>query len=85
MSHFVPAKSALNEEAENRSTSVYLVNSVIPMLPPKLCEYLCSLNPGKDSLTYTIEWEMDLEGTIYNVWIGRSIINSCVKLSYNLV
>ena len=55
------------------------------MLPPKLCEHLCSLNAGKDSLTYTVEWEMNIQGEVFNVWVGKSIINSCVKMSYNLV
>ena len=55
------------------------------MLPPKLCEHLCSLNSGKDSFVFTIEWEMDLSGNVYNIWMGKAIINSCVKMSYNLV
>mmetsp|Transcript_57804 Transcript_57804/g.183268 ORF Transcript_57804/g.183268 Transcript_57804/m.183268 type:complete len:232 (-) Transcript_57804:191-886(-) len=82
VSHFIPAGSALDEEARRRSTSVYLVQRVLPMLPRLLCEELCSLNPGVDRLAFSIGWEMEADGTILSQWAGRSVICSCAKLAY---
>jgi len=82
VSHFVTPATPLDEEAAVRSTSVYLVDRVIPMLPRLLCEELCSLNPGVDRLAFSIIWEMDSKGTIKSTWAGRTIICSCGKLSY---
>ena len=56
--------SELDKAAQARSTSVYLVDRVIPMLPRMLCEELCSLNPGTDRLAMSIIWEMDSDGHI---------------------
>ena len=52
------------------------------MLPRPLCENLCSLNPGEDRLTYTVEWTINGEGEVLSEWFGRSVIRSCVKLAY---
>ncbi|KAG7667487.1 hypothetical protein KSW81_001192 [Nannochloris sp. 'desiccata'] len=82
VSHFVTPATPLDEEAAVRSTSVYLVDRVIPMLPRLLCEELCSLNPGVDRLAFSIIWEMDSKGNIKSTWAGRTIICSCGKLSY---
>jgi DIS3-like exonuclease 2 len=82
VSHFVNPATPLDEEAAVRSTSVYLVDRVIPMLPRLLCEELCSLNPGVDRLAFSIIWEMDSSGKIKSTWAGRTIICSCGKLSY---
>lgn len=85
VSHFVKPGSALDEEAASRSTSVYLVDRVVPMLPRLLCEELCSLNPGVDRLAVSIIWDMTEEGDIQDMWIGKTIICSCAKLSYPMV
>ena len=61
VSYFVSEKTDLDREAENRATSVYLVQKVIPMLPRTLCEHLCSLNPGEDRLTFSVEWIINSE------------------------
>lgn len=82
VSFFVQPDTDLDKEAQNRSTSVYLIQKVLPMLPPLLCEELCSLNPGVDRLAFSVVWIMDPEGTILDQWIGRSIICSCAKLTY---
>ncbi|KAK9807135.1 hypothetical protein WJX73_009531 [Symbiochloris irregularis] len=82
VTHFIQQGSALDHEAWARGTSVYLAETVIPMLPHKLCEELCSLNPGVDRLAFSIVWEMDEEGRVLSKWAGRSIIRSCAKLSY---
>ena len=53
---FFSANTKLDQEAEHRATSVYLVQQVIPMLPRTLCENLCSLNPSLDRLTFSVQW-----------------------------
>ena len=68
VSYFVQDKTALDKEAENRATSVYLVQKVIPMLPRTLCEHLCSLNPGEDRLTFSVEWILSPQGEILDTW-----------------
>ncbi|KAL4419743.1 hypothetical protein ABPG75_006841, partial [Micractinium tetrahymenae] len=82
VSHFVMPGTALDREAQQRSTSVYLVDRVIPMLPRLLCEELCSLNPGVDRLAFSVVWDMTEEGDITSTWAGRSVIRSCGKLAY---
>ena len=82
VSHFVPGGSALDAEARERGTSTYLVNKVMPMLPRLLCENLCSLNPGVERLTFSVEWVMTPGGEILSEWIGRGVIRSCAKLDY---
>ncbi|KAG2498028.1 hypothetical protein HYH03_003789 [Edaphochlamys debaryana] len=85
VAHFIEPFSALDVEAGQRATSVYLVQRVVPMLPPLLCEELCSLNPGVERLAFSVVWDMDEQGTIQSTWFGRSVIRSCAKLSYPLV
>ncbi|KAL0033647.1 hypothetical protein WJX79_009647 [Trebouxia sp. C0005] len=82
VAHFIRQGSALDEEAQARATSVYLVQKVIPMLPRLLCEQLCSLNPGVERLAFSITWDLTPKGKILAQWAGRSIIKSCVKLAY---
>lgn len=82
VSYFVLSDTALDIEAQERSTSVYLIQQVIPMLPRLLCEELCSLNPGVDRLAFSVMWDIDPSGEILDHWIGRTIIQSCCKLSY---
>ncbi|OCT57621.1 DIS3-like exonuclease 2 isoform X2 [Xenopus laevis] len=83
VSYFVAEGSALDSMASERATSVYLVQKVIPMLPRLLCEELCSLNPMTDRLTFSVIWKITPQGKILDEWFGRSIICSCVKLSYD--
>lgn len=82
VSHFVHEMSAVDYYARQRTTSVYLVDRVIPMLPRPLCEHMCSLNPGEPKLTFSVIWKMDKYGRIIDEWFGRTVIKSCVKLSY---
>ncbi|XP_014671211.1 PREDICTED: DIS3-like exonuclease 2 [Priapulus caudatus] len=82
VSYFLKEDSALDEAARSRATSVYLVQKVIPMLPRLLCERLCSLNPDEDRLTFSVIWTITEEGEIIDEWFGRTIIRSCVKMSY---
>ncbi|XP_024129553.1 DIS3-like exonuclease 2 isoform X1 [Oryzias melastigma] len=83
VSYFVKENTALDETASQRATSVYMVQRVIPMLPPVLCVELCSLNPLVDRLTFSVIWKLTPEGEVLSEWFGRSVIRSCVKLSYN--
>ncbi|XP_072297199.1 DIS3-like exonuclease 2 [Eucyclogobius newberryi] len=83
VTYFVEEGNALDLIASERATSVYLVQKVIPMLPRLLCEELCSLNPLKDRLTFSVIWTLTPEGKILSEWFGRSVIRSCIKLSYD--
>ncbi|XP_023788729.1 DIS3-like exonuclease 2 isoform X1 [Cyanistes caeruleus] len=83
VSYFVLEETALDKVASQRATSVYLVQKVIPMLPRLLCEELCSLNPMRDRLTFSVIWKLTPEGKILDEWFGRTVICSCVKLSYD--
>jgi DIS3-like exonuclease 2 len=82
VSHFVRPGTALDDEAKSRSTSVYLVQKVIPMLPRLLCEQLCSLNPGEDRLAFSVIWQLTPAGEIISTWFGRTIIRTCFKMHY---
>ncbi|CAK9138475.1 unnamed protein product [Ilex paraguariensis] len=81
-SYFVRPDTALDTEAQIRSTSVYLLQHKLPMLPSLLSENLGSLNPGVDRLAFSIFWDINLAGEVLDRWIGRTIIHSCCKLSY---
>ena len=82
VSFFVRRGTALDEVAEERGTSTYMVQRVVPMLPRRLCEELCSLNPGEDRLTFSVVWKMSDKGEILDDWKGRGIIRSRVKMAY---
>ncbi|RUS28502.1 hypothetical protein BC938DRAFT_481810 [Jimgerdemannia flammicorona] len=83
VSYFIKAHAALDKEARSRGTSVYLVQKVVPMLPSLLCEELCSLNPGVERLAFSVIWKLSAEAKVLDTWFGRSIIQSCSKLSYD--
>ncbi|KAF2291431.1 hypothetical protein GH714_024017 [Hevea brasiliensis] len=84
VSYFVLPDTALDKEAQSRSTSVYMLRRKLPMLPPLLSENLGSLNPGEDRLAFSIFWDLNSVGEILDHWIGRTVIRSCCKLSYEL-
>ncbi|XP_072047288.1 DIS3-like exonuclease 2 isoform X2 [Amphiura filiformis] len=83
VSYFIKEGTALDKKAGERATSVYLVQKVIPMLPELLCQELCSLNPDEDKMTFSVVWKMKEDGEILDEWCGRTVIRSCVKLSYD--
>ena len=85
VSHYVRPGSAIDEEAYNRGTSVYLVDRTIPMLPEKLCNNVCSLRPNEDKLTFSVVFEMDDNGNVLKHWIGKTIIKSCRRYAYEEV
>ena len=84
VSYFLKEDMPLDEIARSRATSVYLVQNVIPMLPRTLCEKLCSLNANEEKLTFSVVWIIDRNANIIEEWFGRTIIKSCIKLSYEL-
>lgn len=85
VSYFVLPDTALDAEAQVRATSVYLSQGKLPMLPTSLSEAVGSLNPGMVKLAFSIIWDISAGGEIVDRWIGRSIIQSCCKLSYKNV
>lgn len=82
VSHFVAPGSALDNEAIDRATSVYLVDRVVPMLPEKLSNGVCSLRPHEDKLTFSAIFEMDDEGKVHKRWFGRTAIHSDHRFAY---
>ncbi|XP_023760396.1 DIS3-like exonuclease 2 [Lactuca sativa] len=82
VSYFVPPHTPLDLEAQIRSTSVYLQKKKLPMLPPVLSDNLSSLSPGVERLAFSIIWDINLDGVVLDRWIGRTVIKSCCKLSY---
>jgi len=82
VSHYVTPGSILDQEAYLRATSVYLVDRVVPMLPEKLSNGLCSLRPNEDKLTFSAVFEMDAEGKIKKEWFGRTVIHSDRRFAY---
>lgn len=85
VSHYVREKTALNAEAYNRGTSVYLADRVIPMLPRKLSNGLCSLNAGVDRLALSCLMTIDEKGVIVDHEIVESVINVDRRMSYTQV
>lgn len=85
VSHYVREGSALDKEAERRATSVYLPDRVCPMLPEKLSNVLCSLRPNEDKLTFAAVFELDDEANIKHFTIGRTVIHSNRRFTYEEV
>jgi ribonuclease R len=82
VTHYVKPQTALEKEAYNRATSVYLVDRTIPMLPERLSNGLCSLRPHEDKLTFACVFEMDQEANVLKHWIGRTVIHSDRRYAY---
>ena len=82
VTHYVLPDTALDKEAAKRTTSVYLVDRVLPMLPEKLSNGVCSLRPNEDKLTFSAVFELDRQGEIQAEWFGKTIIHSDRRFTY---
>lgn len=85
VSHFVHPGTALDKEAYNRATSVYLPDRVNPMLPEKISNELCSLRPNEDKYTFSAVFQITHKAEIKHKWIGRTIIHSNHRFTYEEV
>ncbi|MEA3444552.1 MAG: ribonuclease R [Bacteroidota bacterium] len=82
VSHYVQPGSDIDKEAFMRGTSVYMVDRVVPMLPEKLSNFVCSLRPNEDKLCYSAVFEIDDKAKVHKEWFGRTIINSDRRFTY---
>ena len=82
VSHYVTPDSALDKEAFERGTSVYLVDRVIPMLPERLSNGVCSLRPNEEKLCFSAIFEVDPDAHVIDQWLGKTIIYSNRRFSY---
>jgi ribonuclease R len=82
VSHYVIQGTDLDKEAYSRATSVYLVDRVIPMLPERLSNGVCSLRPHEDKLCFAAVFELDEQANIQSEWYGRTVIHSNRRFSY---
>ncbi len=82
VSHYIATGTALDEEGYSRATSIYLVDRVIPMLPEKLSNGVCSLRPEEEKLCFSAVFEMNENAEVLNEWFGKTIIYSDKRFSY---
>ncbi len=82
VSHFVEPETVLDDEAYKRATSVYLPDRVNPMLPENISNVLCSLRPHEDKFTFSAVFEMNTKCEVKKVWIGKTIIHSDHRFTY---
>jgi ribonuclease R len=82
VSYYIQQDSALDIEAYQRATSVYLPDRVVPMLPERISNELCSLRPHEDKLTYACVFQISENGEIKDRWIGRTVIHSNHRFTY---
>lgn len=85
VSHYVTEGSVIDKEALKRATSVYLVDRTIPMLPERLCNFICSLRPDEDKLAYSVIFEMDDEADIKRWRLVHTVIRSDRRFAYEEV
>ncbi len=82
VSHYVTPGSALDGEAYERGTSIYLVDRVVPMLPEKLSNGVCSLRPNEEKLTFSAVFKMNDKAQILSQWFGKTVIKSNRRYTY---
>ena len=82
VSHYVKEGSIIDKEAAKRATSVYLVDRTIPMLPERLCNFICSLRPDEEKLAYSVIFEMDEKTEVKNSRIRHTVIKSNRRFTY---
>lgn len=82
VTHYVKPKTIIDKEGYERGTSVYLVDRVVPMLPERLSNYICSLRPGEEKLCYSAVFEINDKAEILDEWFGRTVICSERRFTY---
>lgn len=82
VTHYVKPKSTLDEEALNRATSVYLVDRVVPMLPERLSNFICSLRPEEEKLCFSAVFELNENAELKGEWFGKTVIYSNRRFTY---
>ncbi len=82
VTHYVTPQDIIDEEGFDRATSVYLVDRVVPMLPERLSNYICSLRPDEDKLCFSAVIDLNEKAEIVSEWIGRTVIRSQRRFSY---
>jgi ribonuclease R len=85
VSHYVEEKTALDDEAYQRATSVYLPDRVNPMLPEHISNFLCSLRPREDKLTFSAIFQMTPKAEVKHYWLGKTVIHSDHRFTYEEV
>ena len=85
VSHYVKEGSVIDKEAVKRATSVYLVDRTIPMLPERLCNFICSLRPDEEKLCYSVIFTLDEEANVKNYHIAHTVIKSNRRYAYEEV
>jgi ribonuclease R len=83
--HYVEPDTALDKEAYNRATSVYLPDRVLPMLPERISNELCSLRPKEDKLTFSAIFQITPKGEVKQHWLGKTVIHSDHRFTYEQV
>ncbi|MCK4663431.1 MAG: ribonuclease R [Bacteroidales bacterium] len=83
VTHYINQETVVDKEAYKRATSIYLVDRVVPMLPERLSNNLCSLRANEDKLCFSAVFEIDKFANIHNEWFGKTIINSDRRFTYN--
>ncbi|MBP9637264.1 MAG: ribonuclease R [Bacteroidaceae bacterium] len=82
VSHYVAEDSIIDKEAKERATSVYLVDRTIPMLPERLCNFICSLRPDEEKLAYSCIFNLDDNANVKNFHIAHTVIKSNRRFTY---
>ena len=82
VTHYVKEGSVIDKEAEKRATSVYLVDRTIPMLPERLCNFICSLRPNEEKLAFSVIFDITEKGEIKDSRIAHTVINSDRRFTY---
>ena len=82
VSHYVQPGSVLDKEAFQRATSIYLVDRVVPMLPERLSNQICSLRPNEEKLTFSAVFEITSAGEVKSEWYGKTVILSDARFAY---
>ena len=85
VSHYVLEGSIIDQEAQKRATSIYLVDRTIPMLPERLCNFICSLRPDEEKLTYSAIFDLNEEAEVLNYRIKHTVIKSNRRFTYEEV